>query len=249
MRSEKPRPQARGRQQVRTGIVRQRRRWTRPSSSSTATAWCMHPRYHRSTSEADPRTSPRPRRERTQAGEGDPRRASRRPAAYSKTKCFRLVREVLAKARIPGADAAGQRRLARSPGVSRHDPDAEPASEVADNTGAKKIVQCIKVLGVDRPASLRHHRRTSWWGRSREALPGGSVKQGDVVKGSHRPYRSARCGAVATAATSGSTTTPIVLLDGSERAASAPASSVAVARELREQELHEASSSLASEVV
>ncbi len=52
--------------------------------------------------------------------------------------------------------------------------------DVADNTGAK-IVRCIRVMG----GSKRRYARIGdvIVGSVRKALPGGDVKEGDVVKG------------------------------------------------------------------
>ena len=67
---------------------------------------------------------------------------------------------------------------------------AQTMLDVADNTGAKSV-RCIKVLGGTR-------RRYAGIGdvvvgAVRKAIPGGAVKQGEVVKGvivrTHRPVR------------------------------------------------------------
>lgn len=79
----------------------------------------------------------------------------------------------------------------------------ESRLKVADNTGAKEIL-CIRVLGGS-------SRRYAGIGdvivaTVKDAIPGGNVKRGDVVKAV--VVRTVRSAAAPTAATSSSTRTP-----------------------------------------
>ena len=63
---------------------------------------------------------------------------------------------------------------------------AETRLEVADNTGAQ-VVGCIRVLGGSTRRRRSYKRRTASVGQVivcsvKKALPGGEVKQGDIVK-------------------------------------------------------------------
>ena len=63
---------------------------------------------------------------------------------------------------------------------------AETRLEVADNTGAQ-VVGCIRVLGGSTRRKRSYKRRTASVGQViicsvKRALPGGEVKQGDIVK-------------------------------------------------------------------
>lgn len=63
---------------------------------------------------------------------------------------------------------------------------AETRLEVADNTGAQ-VVGCIRVLGGSTRRRRSYKRRTASVGQViicsvKKALPGGEVKQGDIVR-------------------------------------------------------------------
>lgn len=63
---------------------------------------------------------------------------------------------------------------------------AETRLEVADNTGAQ-VVGCIRVLGGSTRRKRSYKRRTASVGQViicsvKKALPGGEVKQGDIVR-------------------------------------------------------------------
>jgi hypothetical protein len=103
-------------------------------------------------------------------------------------------------------DPPAQRHQALAPGRRswrrRSDP-AESRLKVADNTGAKEML-CIRVLGGS-------NRRYAGIGdiivaTVKDAIPGGNVKKGDVVKAVI--VRTVKEAAVPTAPTSSSTRTP-----------------------------------------
>ena len=79
----------------------------------------------------------------------------------------------------------------------------ETRCKVADNTGAKEVL-CIRVLG----GSGRRYARVGdvIVGSVKDALPGGGVKKGEVVKAV--VVRTAKERRRSTAPTSSSTTTP-----------------------------------------